>query len=156
MKLAALSLLAAAAVAGCGSGQPKADPGDFATQVVQQIVHNKYSHVWEDMHPVDQEVAPFAEYISCENRSPVIALPRTMKVVRVNDESVGLGDGKFVDSKAVHVRLGFAGGFSVTHTVHVVASGGKWKWILPPWRFRDYKADRCPTDAGSTPAPSAS
>jgi hypothetical protein len=128
----------------------------FATHVVRQIVHNQYSHVWEDMHPVDQKVAPFAEYISCENRSPVIAAPRTMKVVRVDDESVGLGNGKFVDSKAVRVRLGFAGGFKVTHTVHVVARDGKWKWILPPWRFRDYKADRCPTDAGSTPTPSAS
>ena len=156
MTRGALLLLAAVVLAGCGNGQPKADPGVFATQVVQQIVHNQYSHVWADMHPVDQKVAPFAEYISCENRSPVIALPRTVKVVRVNDESVGLGDGSFVDSKAVHVRLGFAGGFKVTHTVHVVASHGKWKWILPSWRFRDYKADRCPTDAGSTPAPSTS
>jgi hypothetical protein len=41
------------------------------------------------------------------------------------------------------------------HTVHLVASGGAWKWILPSWRFRDYRADRCPVDPGSTP-PSAS
>ena len=156
MTRAALLLLAAVVLAGCGNGQPKADPGVFATQVLQQIVHNKYPQVWADLHPVDQKVAPFAEYISCENRSPVIALPRTVKVVRINDESVGLGDGSFVDSKAVHMRLGFAGGFTVTHTVHVVASHGKWKWILPSWRFRDYKANRCPTAAGSTPAPSTS
>jgi hypothetical protein len=153
VKPAAVSLLAALALAGCGDGRPKDDPGAFATQVVRLIVHNQYSHVWADMHPVDQKVAPFAEYIACENRSPVIALPRTMKVLRVTDESVGLGDGTFVESKAVHVRLGFAGGFKVVHTVHVVADHGKWKWILPSWRFRDYKADRCPTDAGSTPAP---
>jgi hypothetical protein len=149
-------LVAAVALAGCGAGRPKDDPGVFATQVVGLIVHNHYSQVWSDLHPVDQKVAPFAEYVGCETRSPVIAVPRTVKVTGVVDESVGLGNGSFVDSKAVAVRLGFAGGFHVTHTVHVVAEHGKWKWILPSWRFRDYKADRCPTDAGSTPAPSAS
>jgi len=152
-RLAVTLVLAAVALAGCGEGKPKDDPGVFATQVVRLIVHNKYSHVWADMHPVDQKVAPFAEYTGCENRSPVIAVPRTVKVVGVTDESVGLGDGTFADSKAVRVKLGFAGGFSVVHTVHVVAHHGKWKWILPSWRFRDYKADRCPTDAGSAPAP---
>lgn len=153
MKLAAVSLLAALALAGCGAGQPSGDPGAFAARIVQLIVHNQYSNVWADMHPVDQQVAPFGEYIGCENRSPVIAVPRSVKVLTVTDESVGLGDGTFVPSKAVRVRLAFAGGFDVVHTVHVVAHHGKWKWILPSWRFRDYKADRCPTDAGSAPAP---
>jgi hypothetical protein len=151
-------LLAATAVlaAGCGSTGPKDDPGKFASRVVGLIVHNKYSTVWEDLHPVDQKVAPFSEYVSCETRNPVIAVPRSMKVVSVNDESVGLGDGKFLASKAVDVRLGFDGGFRVTHTVHIVADHGKWKYILPSWRYRDYKADRCPTDSGSTPPPSPS
>jgi hypothetical protein len=75
--------------------------------------------------------------------------------VSVRDESVGLGDGTFVDSKAVALRLGFAGGYRLVHTVHVVASHGKWTWILPGWRFRDYRADRCPTDAGPSPTPSS-
>jgi hypothetical protein len=86
----------------------------------------------------------------------VIAIPLTVRAVAVKDESIGLGDGTFVQSKAVALRLGFEGGFAVTHTVHLVASHGSWKWILPSWRFRDYKADRCPTDAGSSPAPSQS
>jgi hypothetical protein len=83
----------------------------------------------------------------------VIAVPRTATVLRVNDESVGIGNGEFVASKAVDLRLGFAGGFKVTHTVHVVADHGKWKWILPAWRYRDYKADKCATDAGSASPP---
>lgn len=142
--------------AGCGgsSAQPKDDPGKFAVRILGLIVHNKYSQVWDDMHPVDQKVAAFSEYVGCEARSPVPAVPRTVKVLSVDDESVGLGDGSFVDSKAVDLRLGFAGGFHVTHTVHVVASGGKWKWILPSWRFRDYRADRCPNNPTS-PAPGA-
>jgi hypothetical protein len=43
--------------------------------------------------------------------------------------------------------------FKVTHTVHVVADHGKCTWILPAWRYRDYKGDTCPTDAGSAPPP---
>ena len=154
MRLAPV-LLAVLALAGCGgSSQPKDDPAKFAVSVIDQIVHNRYSQVWDDLHPTDQAVAPLAEYVQCETRNPVITVPRSVKVKSVNDESVGLGDGTFVKSKAVDVKLGFAGGFHVTHTVHVVASHGKWKYILPSWRFRDYKADKCPTDAGSSAPPS--
>lgn len=155
-RLAAVVLLALL-VAGCGAAKrPQADPGVFATKVVDLIVHNKYSAAWEDLHPVDQEVAPSTEYVGCENRNPVIAVPRTVRVLGVKDESIGIGDGTFVDSKAVAVRLGFAGNFKVTHTVHVVANHGKWTWILPAWRYRDYKGDTCPTDAGSAPPPTQS
>jgi hypothetical protein len=151
-RLATVVLLAAVFVAGCGAAkQPKDDPGVFATKVVDLIVHNKYSDAWGDLHPVDQEVAPSTEYVGCENRNPVIAIPRKVEVLGVKDESIGIGDGTFVDSKAVAVRLGFAGNFKVTHTVHVVADHGKWTWILPAWRYRDYKGDTCPTDAGSAP-----
>jgi hypothetical protein len=156
-RLAAVVLLAAVLAAGCGAAkQPHADPGVFATKVVDLIVHNKYSDAWADLHPVDQQVAPSTEYVGCENRNPVIAVPRTVKVLGVKDESIGIGDGTFVDSKAVAVRLGFAGNFKVTHTVHVVADHGRWTWILPAWRYRDYKGDTCPTDAGSAPPPTQS
>ena len=159
MKRLALLLAAVAiAVTGCGgsNAQPKDDPGAFAVKVVDQIVHNRYSAVWNDLHPTDQKVAPSSEYVQCETRSPVLTAPRTTKVLSISNESVGIGDGSFVESKAVHVRLGFAGGFHLVHTVHVVAAHGKWTWILPPSRFRDYKVDRCPIDAGSTPPPSTS
>ena len=150
--LVLVSLLAA----GCGSKRnatPKENPRVAAVRVLDQIVHNHYSDAWGDLHSVDQKVAPLAEYVGCETRSPVIARPRSVKVVSVNAESVGLGDGKFVDSTAVDIRMAFAGSFSLVHTVHLVAEDGKWKWILPSWRFRDYKADRCPTDSGSSPPP---
>lgn len=156
MRLAPL-VLVALVLAGCGGAtKPKGDPAAFATKVVDLIVHNKYSAAWGDLHSVDKRVAPSGEYVSCEIRNPVIAVPRTVKVLSVKDQSVGIGDGTFVDSKAVAVRLGFAGSFKVTHTVHVVADHGKWTWILPAWRYRDYKSDTCPSDAGSAPAPAPS
>jgi hypothetical protein len=161
MRLAVVALATTAVLAATGCGgrkdaKPKDDPGKVAMTVVDQITRNHYAKAWADLHPDDQRVAPLAEYVRCETRSPVIARPSKVKVVRVKEESVGLGNGTFVDSTAVDLRLGFAGDFSLVHTVHLVASDGSWKWILPAWRFRDYKADRCPTDPGSSPPPSNS
>ncbi len=156
--VAATGVALVLATAGCGgkNAKPKDDPGRFAVTELGLITANHYAQAWGDLHPEDQRVAPLAEYVGCETRSPVIARPRSVQVVSVTDESVGLGNGRFVDSKAVHVRLRFAGGFKLVHTVHLVASHGTWKWILPSWRYRDYRADRCPTDPGSAPPPSAS
>ena len=158
MRTAVVAILVPVAllVTGCGSKRdvkPQESPRLAAVRVLDQIVHNHYSQAWGDLHSADQKVAPLAEYVGCETRSPVIATPRRVKVVSVNSESVGLGDGKFVDSTAVDIRMSFAGSFSLVHTVHLVAEDGKWKWILPSWRFRDYRADRCPTDSGSSPPP---
>jgi hypothetical protein len=159
MRRFALLAVLAVAAAGCGghsSATPSDDPGTFAVGVVTLITHNHYATAWGDLHPDDQKVAPLAEYVGCEARSPVLTAPTSMKVVSITDESVGLGNGRFVASKAVHVRIVFPGpNLSLLHTVHVVAESGKWKWILPSWRFRDYKADRCPTDAGSAPPPAS-
>jgi hypothetical protein len=154
--LAAAGALLLAGCGGGGSAAPTDDPGVFAVNVVQLIVGNSYTRAWQDMQSKDQKVAPLDEYVTCEKRSPVLTAPTSMKVVGVSDESVGLGDGTFVPSKAVKVRMVFPGAGNVlTHTVHVVAEHGRWKWILPSWRFRDYRADTCPTDAGSTPPPAS-
>ncbi len=158
MRLAVAGLLAllAAGCGGSGSSAPKEDPGVAAVRVIHQITANSYAQAWGDLHSKDQDVAPLGEYVDCETRSPVIARPGGVKVVQVTDQSFGIGDGTFVDTKAVAVRLSFAGGFKVTHTVHLVAEDGRWKWILPSFRFRDYKANRCPVDPGSSAPPSTS
>jgi hypothetical protein len=157
MRLTVVALLAVVA-AGCGSGSsaPKEDPSIAAVRVVHQITANRYAQAWGDLHSKDQDVAPLGEYVDCETRSPVIVRPRGVKVVKVTEESFGIGDGTFVETKAVAVRLSFAGVFKVTHTVHLVAEDGRWKWILPSFRFRDYKANRCPVDPGSSAPPSTS
>jgi hypothetical protein len=153
---AVVALVALASGCGGHSAAPRQDPGQFAVGVVTLIVHNHYARAWTDLHPVDQKVAPLAEYVECETRSPVLTAPTSMKAVGVSDESVGLGNGRFVLSKAVAVRIRFPGQRNVlVHTVHVVAERGSWKWILPSWRFRDYRADRCPTDVGSSPPPAS-
>jgi hypothetical protein len=152
-----LLLVVAVSVAACGSkdARPNESPRVAALRVVDQIVHNRYAEAWGDLHSIDQNVAPLAEYVGCETRSPVIARPLSVKVVSVTDESVGLGDGKFTESTSVDVRMKFSGGFKLVHSVHLVAEHGEWKWILPSWRYRDYRDDRCPTDPGSAPPPAS-
>ena len=137
MRLAALVLLVVAASACGGSSsakQPTDDPKDVAVRVLDQIVHNRYTEAWDGLYGVDQKVAPRREYVDCESRSPVNATPTSVNVVKVEDTSVGLGDGTFVDSKAVSLRLGFTGGFMLVHVVHLVAGDGAWHWILPSGR----------------------
>ena len=101
-----LLLLAAAGLmaAGCGSSnaQPKDDPGLFAVKVVDQIVHNRYSTAWNDLHPTDQQVAPSGEYVQCETRSPVLTAPNTTKVLSVSNESVGIGE---LDRQSINADL---------------------------------------------------
>jgi hypothetical protein len=157
MKLIPIAI-AAALLAGCGStsARPKDDPQAFAVGVVKLITANHYTRAWQDMHSTDQKVASLDEYVACESRSPVLAAPTSVRAVGVSSESIGLGNGRFVESKAVRVRMVFPGAGNVlTHTVHVIAEHGHWKWILPSWRFRDYRADRCPGGVGSPPPPTS-
>jgi len=148
MRRAAVVALLALALAGCGGSQaakqPAADPKQVAVQVLGLIVHNHYTKAWDSLHPDDQAVAPRVEYVSCESKSPVQEAPTSVTVVRVKHESVGIGDGTFRDSTAVDLRLDFPGGFHVVQTVHLIAADGMWKWILPPAKYRAYKADACP------------
>src|SRR3954451_24322650 len=159
MRAALAALLVVIGTAGCGGGgssAPKEAPGVAAVRVVRQITANRYAPAMADLHSKDQDVAPLGEYVDCETRSPVIARPGGVKVLRVFDESRGIGDGTFLETKAVAVRLSFTDSFNVTQTVHLVAEGGRWKWILPSFRFRDYKANRCPVDPGSSGPPTTS
>jgi hypothetical protein len=137
---------------------PAADPRAFAVDVVRLIVRNRYGEAWGALHPVDRQVASKGEYIACENRSRFTATFVRARVAHVADEAVGLGDGRFVASKAVDVLITLAeegvAPFVVRHTMHVVPSGSKWTWILPSWRYVDFRANRCPT-APHAPSPTS-
>jgi hypothetical protein len=157
MRRLLLPLAIVALAAGCGSAAstPKGDPGVFALKIMHLIVTNQYTTAWRDMHPDDQKAAPLSEYVACETRSPVLVKPTSVKVVGISDQSVGLGNGHFVDAKAVRVRIVFPGQENVlVHTVHIVAAKGRWTWILPPGRYAEYESDRCST--APPPSPSAS
>jgi hypothetical protein len=134
---------------------PRGDPRAFAENVVRLIAANRYADAWTTLNPVDQRVAPRTEYVGCESRTPILARLREVHALGTADDSVGLGDGTFVPSKAVAVRIAFAGddSFVITHSVHLVAVRGRWTWVLPPWRYRAFRDDHCPV-APSAPTTS--
>src|SRR3954465_5072540 len=99
-----------ALLAACGghkSSTPGDDPGVFAVNVVKLITGNSYTPARDDLHSTDKQAASVDEYLTGEKRWPVLTARTAMKVVGVSEESVGLGNGSFVNSKAVHVRMVF-------------------------------------------------
>jgi ABC-type thiamine transport system substrate-binding protein len=152
------ALIATRAGGDAAAKEPAADPRAFAVDVVRLIVQNRYAEAWGALHPADRRVAPKAEYVGCENRSRFTARFVRARVAHVADEAVGLGDGRFVRSKAVDVLITLeedgVDPFVVRHTMHVVPSGSRWTWILPSWRYVDFRANRCP-NAPHAPSPAS-
>jgi hypothetical protein len=145
-------------LAACGgSAHGGSHPGGadaFATRVVRLVVESHYAEAWHDLHPADRAVAPQRTYVACEERTAIALAPTQIRAVGSSSDSVALGNGSFVPSRVVRVRIEFPGGFHFVHAVHLVASNGRWTWILPAARYRAYRAGECrgaPT-TGTTPA----
>jgi hypothetical protein len=148
VRAAAACCLLALTLAGCGGSahRSSSEPGGadaFATRVVRLVVESRYAEAWGDLHPADRAVAPEHVYVACEERSAIALAPTRIRAVGSSSDSVALGDGRFVPSRVVRVRIDFPGGFHFVHPVHLVASGGRWTWILPAERYRAYRAGSC-------------
>jgi hypothetical protein len=146
-------LVAAALAAGAvfafarGSDDGPGDPGAFMTNLFEEIAGNDYATAWQTLHPAQQRVATQNAYVSCESQSPIPGKLASVTVVDVSDEDVQVAGQGTTAGKAVRVKLSITGigePIVVTHTGHAVAVGDHWTWILPPERFAEYKAGRCP------------
>lgn len=141
-------IVAALVVLWPGDGGPSEDPGVFMTGLLRQIASNEYDRAWTTLHPSHQRIVNRADYVRCEARSPIPGRLDSVNVLKVSDERVRLaGTPERVAGKAIRVRLTFSGlarPLVVMHTGHAVAFGDRWTWILPPARFADYRAGRCP------------
>lgn len=146
-------LLAAALAAGLvlalarGSAEGPGDPAAFMTSLVEEIAGNDYATAWLTLHPAQQRVATRDVYVSCESQSPIPGKLSSVTVVDVSDEKVDVAGEGTTAGKAVRLKLSISGvgaPIVLTHTGHAVAVGDHWTWILPPERFAEYKAGRCP------------
>jgi hypothetical protein len=130
-----------------GSDGP-GDPAGFLTTVVQQIAGNDYADAWVSLHPAQKLVADRDAYVACESQSPIPGRLASVTVLDVSDEEVRVAGEGTTPGKAVRLKLSIGGlggdPVVVTHTGHAVAVSGRWTWILPPERFADYEAGRCP------------
>jgi hypothetical protein len=149
---AALLMAATIAPAEAGAGERArtggVDAASFARRVVGLIARNRYERAWQSLHPIHQAAAGLAEYVHCENMTPIPGRLVSVTVGRAVSEATVLTPGHLVASKAVRVRvqlLDLATGepIVVATKVHVVRYKGRWRWLLPQARFAEYLADRC-------------
>jgi hypothetical protein len=151
-------------VAACGGGngdnetqasptttKPEQDAGDYMKELIQQSLRGQYGRTWETLHPAHQAVVSRDKYDSCERQSEESAgaTKIDVAVVETYKEPIRVeGDGT-VESTAVTLRFSYAnpltGKPAEEHaTVHAVAVGGEWKWILTPKDHKAYAKGECP------------
>ena len=135
-----------------GSGnaaQPKDDPVVFLKGVVAQIVRNDYADAWSTLHPAQRRVVSRRDYVRCELQTKIIGHLDSLTLVRAFDDFVLVAGGgvRPVKSKVATFRLRLSepgvGVITFTHSVHAVAVGGRWKWILTPHRYELYRRGGC-------------
>ena len=129
----------------------------FLKGVVAQIVRNDYAGAWVKLHPAQQRTVSQQDYIRCELQTKIIGHLDRLDVVRAFDDLVLVAGGQAqpVPSKVVTFRLHLTepgvGSVAFTHSVHAVAVGGHWTWILTPHRYGLYRAGGC----SQAPAPAS-
>jgi hypothetical protein len=110
--------------------------------------------VWETLHPAHQAVVTRDRFDAC-NRDDDDGIGGTrigVEVVETYPEPVAIkGTGKQSESTAVTLRFSYSnpltGKPAEEHrTVHAVAVGGEWTWILAPSTYDAYVKGECPTD----------
>ena len=153
--VAVVAAIAAGAIAigsrgGSGkSSQPTDDPVAFLRGVVAQIVRNDYADAWLTLHPAQQRVVSQRDYVRCELQTKIIGHLDSLTLVRAFDDSVLVAGGGMrpVKSKVATFRLRLSepgvGVITFTHSVHAIAVGGHWKWILTPHRYELYRLGGC-------------
>jgi len=150
----AAAMLAAGEVAAQPVEAPRIDASSFARSVVGLIARNRYEQAWRSLHPSHQAAAGLAEYVSCEQHSPIPGRLVSVTAGRPVSEVTVLTPGRAVLSKAVRVRITLLDLATQETTVvsvkmHAVPAGTGWTWILPQARLADYADDRC----GAAPPP---
>lgn len=144
VRIASIAAVAAALslAAGCG-GSGKESAADFAKRVTTEFSRGQSARLWDELLPAQQAVVPKARFLACEGNQG-FGLQK-IKVLETYDEAVEV-DGKAESSessKAVTLQVTSDDG-RTTATMHAIAAGGHWHWILKPADVAAYKSGKCP------------
>jgi hypothetical protein len=123
-------------------------PVPFLKGVVSELVANDYANAWLSLHPAHQAVAPEADYVACEQLSPVAGRLKSLVATRTQRKLIAVaGLDQKVRGVVVTFRLrlvdpsGASMAFALsTATVKV---DGRWVWMLPRARYELYKNGSC-------------
>ncbi len=140
------SIVLAAAVtvaAGDAYGRPRGgDAAPFLSHIVRLIAANDYGAAYPLLHPAQRRLVKAADYVVCEQMSPVPGKLSSLRVVRTTHERIhvaGTTAGR-VPSTAVTFELRLTRSLhhesaTVHLTAHAVSVSGRWTWILSERRL---------------------
>lgn len=141
-----VSLLAVACAGGSGDvGGMRESPEDALLRQLQFLSDGQYARLWEELHPVQQDIVSRQEYVSCARQQFEQVEIDSIEVKEVYDEPIEFeGVAGAVPSKAITVRLALSTGAAPdTTTYHEVAVDGVWRWLLAEEGIALVRSGRC-------------
>jgi hypothetical protein len=123
--------------------------GTFLVGELRAKLDGHWSRAWSSLYPMHQRVAVKPVYVRCERATPFLAQTLTFGVLRIRRSRVHVpGLLRSLPGAAVtlRVRLAWYGPrdpIVLTPTLHVVAVGGHWRWLLSSSSYRMYRQAAC-------------
>jgi hypothetical protein len=146
--LAALAVLVVAA-AGCGGGGeavPSEDPGTVMVTVIRYELLGRRADSWKMLVREQRRAIPSGFYTSC-SPGPAVR-DADVSVLGVRDELFSVPALGRTGTKAVSYRLTIRSGGSdptvISHTGHLIAQEGHWRWTLSAGSFQSFRQGFCP------------
>lgn len=124
--------------------------GAFLTRVVEMKARGDWAESWDLLYPAHKAVVPRWLYSKCEGREPLPGELTDLDVLKIADERfVPPGLDAALPTKAVTLRFtvvdpALKGPYSFTHTFHVAAVRGGWRWFLAEDRYAAFSHGGCP------------
>lgn len=125
----------------------------FLLQELQDKLDGRWSKAWSSLYPAHQRVAVKAVYTRCESATPFLSRTLMFGIIGVRRAQVHVpGRAQSVPGAAVKLRVALAwygprDPIVLTPTLHVVAVGGRWRWLLSDESYLMYRHEACGSPA---------
>jgi hypothetical protein len=121
----------------------------FVLNELRQKLDGRWSQAWSSLYPLHQRVAVKAVYVRCERGTPFLSRTLTFGILRAKRALVHVpGRSKSVPGAAITLRVALAwygprDPIVLKPTLHIVAVGGHWRWLLSNTSYRMYRHAAC-------------
>jgi hypothetical protein len=123
--------------------------GVFLVGELREKLDGRWSRAWSSLYPLHQRIAVKPVYVRCERATPFLSRTLTFGVLRIRRSRVhvpGLAQSLPGAAVTLRVRIAWYGPrdpIVLTPTLHVVAVGGHWRWLLSRSSYRMYRRAAC-------------
>ncbi|HEY2374092.1 MAG TPA: hypothetical protein VGH82_16350 [Gaiellaceae bacterium] len=121
----------------------------FVLDELQAKLDGRWGRAWSSLYPLHQRTAVRAVYVRCERATPFLSQTRVFGILRVRRALVHVaGLSRSVPGAAVTLSVALAwygprDPIMLTPTLHVVAVGGRWRWLLSSQSYLTYRHAAC-------------